>query len=253
MRFLAVARLRLLTTIREATAVFIFAMVPALIAVAIETTPEPLFRAAADELLGVFASVALVAWLFHAFIIITASEAFGSMRLFRVDATALPPDLMDSAPIGPLERFVGETLGVFGATATIHAACLPLLAVVAVLSPLPTVVFAWIEVGIIAMMILGSAGAAWKRLAPRTQWAATRTARSGILFLILFLVTLFATTRWQTFRDSLVAFIITPSMRAWAVVTNAVESPLLLVTLWLLLYGGYLLYYLNASRKPAEA
>jgi hypothetical protein len=51
MRFLAVARFRLLTTIREATAVFIFAMVPALIAVAIETTPEPLFRAAADELL----------------------------------------------------------------------------------------------------------------------------------------------------------------------------------------------------------
>jgi hypothetical protein len=253
MRYLAVARFRLLTTIRESTGVFVFAAVPALIAMVFEATPEPLFRAAADELLGVFARVALVAWLFHAFIIITASEAFGSRRLFRVDATALPPDLMDSAPISPIERFWGETLGIFAATATIHAACLPLLAVVAVLSPLPTVVFAWIEAGIVALMILGSAGAAWKRLAPRTRWATTRTARSGILFLILFFLTLFATTHWTTFRDSLAAFIFTPSMRSWAAVANAVESPLLLAILWLLLYGGYVLYYLNASRKPAEA
>ncbi|MDQ6800440.1 MAG: hypothetical protein M3041_06335 [Acidobacteriota bacterium] len=253
MRYLAVARFRLLSTIRESTGVFVFAMVPPLMAAAFETTPEPLFRAGADELLGEFARVALVAWLFHAFIIVAASEAFGSMRLFRVDATALPPDLMDSAPIGPLERFWGETLGIFAAMATIHVACLPLLAVVAVLSPLPTVVFAWIEAGLVALMILGSAGAAWKRLAPRTQWAATRTARSGILFLILFFLTLFATTHWPVFRDSVFAFILTPSMRAWATVAGAVENPRLLVILWLLLYGGYLLYYVNATRKPAEA
>jgi hypothetical protein len=253
MRYLAVARFRLLTTIREATGVFIIAALPPLFAAAFEATPEPLFRAAADELLGEFARAALLAWLFHAFVIVTASEAFGSMRLFRVDATSLPPDLMDSAPIRPLTRFWGEVLGVFAVTATIHAACLPLLAMVAVLSPLPTAVFAWIEVGIIVLMILGSAGAAWKRLAPRTQWSATRTARSGILFLILVFIALFATTNWIAFRDSLFAFLGTPSMPAWAAVARSVENPLLLVVLWLLLYAGYLLYYVNATRKPAEA
>ena len=119
MRYLAVARFRMLTTIREASSVFAFAMLPPLIAVLFEAMPEPLFRATADELLGVFARIALAAWLFHAFIIVLASETFGSMRLLRVDATVLPPDLMDSAPMTPIERFWGETLGVFAATATI--------------------------------------------------------------------------------------------------------------------------------------
>jgi hypothetical protein len=253
MRFLAVARFRLLTTIRESTPVFIMGALPPLLGAAYEATPEPLFRAAADQLLGEFARVALFAWLLHAFVIVAASEAFGSMRLFRVDATALPPDLMDSAPIRPLERFWGETLGVFGATATIHIACLPLLTVVAILSPLPTIVFVWVEAGIVTLMIFGSAGAAWKRLAPRNKWSATRTARSGILFLILFFVTLSATTKWQVFRDSFFQFLFVPSMRAWATVMATVENPLLLVVLWLLLYGGYILYYVNATRKPAEA
>ena len=252
MRYLAVARFRLLTTIREATGVFVFAALPPLFAAIFEIMPEPLFRAGADELLGEFARVALLAWLFHTFVIVAASEASGK-RLFRVDATALPPDLMDSVPIGPLERFWGETLGTFAATATIHIACLPLLALVAVLSPLPTVVFAWIEAGIVPLMILASAGAAWKRLAPRTRWSATRTARSGILFVILSFVTLSATTQWQAFRDSAFAFVFFPSMRAWAAVARSVENPMLLVLLWLLLYTGYILYYVNATRKPAEA
>ena len=253
MRYLAVARLRMLTTIRQATGVFIFAMLPPIVAAIFEAVPEPLFRAAADELLGEFARTAFVAWMFHAFVIVMASEAFGSLRLLRDDATALPPDLMDSAPITPIERFWGETLGVFAATVMIHIACLPLLTVVAVLSPLPTIVFVWIEVVIVALMILGSASAAWKRLAPRTQWSATRTARSGILFLILFIITLRVSTYWQAFRDSAFAFLFTPSLRAWSAVANSVENPPLLIILWIALYGGYLLYYINSTRKPAEA
>ena len=77
--------------------------------------------------------------------------------------------------------------------------------------------------------------------------------RSGVLFLILFAMTLYATTRGAIFRDSVFAFILTPSPRAWAAVAGSVENPPLLVTLWLLLYGGYLLYYVNTTRKPVEA
>ena len=254
MRYLAVARFRLLSSIREATSAFIIAAVPPLLAAVNETTPEPLFRATADELLGTFARAAMLGWVFHAMFIFAISQGFGSMRLFRADQTSLPTDLMDSAPIRPLERFWGEALGVFAATATIHAACLPLLAVVAVLSPLPTIIFAWLEVAIIVLMIFGSAGAASKRLAPRNKWSASRTARSGILFLILFFVTLSVTTKWQVFRDSFMQFLLlNPSMRTWAAVAGAVENPVLLITLWLLLYAGYILYYANAARKPAEA
>ena len=254
MRYLAVARLRLLTSIRESTPAFVAAALPPLLAAYYEITPEPLFRAAADELLGKFARAAILGWLFHALFIYAVAEAFGSMRLLRVDQTAPSPDLMDSAPITPLTRFWGEALGVFGATVSIHAACLPLLAVIAVLSPLPTAVFVWIEVAIVALMIFGSAGAAWKRLAPRNKWTATRTFRSAILFLILLFATLFATTNWPVFRDSFMYFLlISPSMRGWAAVSGAVEQPVLLVTLWLMLYVGYILYYVIATRKQAEA
>lgn len=252
MRYLAVARLRLLTTVRSATPIFILAALPPLLAAAFESIPEPLFRAAADELLAPIAKAALFAWLIHGLVVGVACEAFGNRRV-RPDLTSLPSDLMDSAPVGPRPRFWGEALGTFAAASTIHACCLPLLAAAAVLSPLPTAAFAWIEAGIIALMILGSAGAAGKRLAPVTPWTATRTARSGILSLILFLLVLLATTNWEAFRDSLAAFIITPSMRAWAAVTASVENPLLLGVLLSLLYAGYLLYYLNSTRRPAQA
>ena len=252
MRYLAVARLRLWTALRSATPIFILAALPPLMAAAFESMPEPLFRAAADELLAPIAKAALFAWLIHGGIMVAACEAFGSRRL-RSDLTSLPSDLMDSAPVGPVPRFWGEVLGIFCAALTIHACCLPLLAVAAVLSPLPTAAFVWIEAGIIALMILGSAGAAWKRLAPPTRWNTTRTASAGILFLILLLLALYATTTWGGLGDSLAAFIITPSMRAWAAVTASVENPLLLGVLLSMLYFGYLLYYFNSTRKPAQA
>ena len=253
MRYLAFARFRLLTTVREATPIFVFATLPPLLAAWYMSTPEPLFRASADLLLGAFARAALLAWLFHAAIIVTASEAIGSMRLLRPDLTSIPSDLMDSAPVGPFPRFWGDALGIFAATLMIHACCLPLLAVVAVLSPLPTIVFVWIEAGMVALTILTSASGAWKRLAPRTNWSATRSARSGILFVILFLLALGAATKVETFRDSLFVFVGEPSMRAWAAVAASVENPFLLVVLLSLLYAGYIVYFVNLARKPAQA
>lgn len=252
MRYVAVARFRLLTTIRSATPIFIIAAIPPLLAAIYQSMPEPLFRAAADEVLGPLARAAVVAWLFHGLLVVAASEASGSKQPFRVDPMSLLPDLMDSVPIGPLPRFWGEALGIFTATLTIHICCLPLLAAVAVLSPLPTIFFVWMEAGILALMTLTSAAGAWKRLAPRTQWGATRVARSGLLFFILLVFVLFATTKWTTFRDSWFMFLITPSTRTWDAVAAAVENPTLLVVLLLLLYVGYMAYFVNSARKPAQ-
>jgi hypothetical protein len=254
MRVLAIARFRLLTTIRTATPVFVIAILPPLMGAIAESRSEPQFGAGAESPLRLYAVIALITWLFHAALLLAASEASGNLRMFRPDQTELNPDLMDSAPIRPRARFWGEAGGILAATAIIHACCLPLLAVVAALSPLPTRVFAWIEAGIIALMILGSTGAAWKRLAPRTKFSGTRTVRSVILFLILFSFSLFASTRWEAFRDSASEYLRSPSMRAWAQLASAVENPFLLLFLLALLYAGYIgFYYISATRDPARA
>lgn len=253
MRYLAVARFRLLTTIRSATPIFLVAAVPPLIGAAIESIPEPLFRSEADLYMRVHAIAGLFAWLLHSLVLLMSCEAFGNLRLLRPDLTTLPSDLMDSAPIGPSQRFWGEALGIFTATLVIHVCCIPLLAIDAALGPLPMSLFLWIEAGLITMLVLASASAAWKRLAPRTLMSATRTMRSGLLFFILVLILFRATTEWVAFRDALAEFAGGPSMNAWARVSATVESPLLLLLLFSLLYASYLFYYVASTRKPARA
>ena len=253
MRYLAVARFRLLTTIRSATPIFLVAAAPALIGALIESMPEPLYRSEADGMMRVTAIASVFAWLFHSFVMLMSCEAFGNLRLLRPDLTSLPSDLMDSAPIGPTERFWGEALGIFAATLIIHVCCLPLLAADAALSPLPIGLFLWMEAGLVGMLILASASAAWKRLAPRTKMSATRTMRSGLLFFILVLILFSATTNWVAFRDALAEFAGGPSMNSWARVTATVENPLLLLLLFSLLYASYLFYYVVSTRKPVQA
>lgn len=252
MRYLAIARFRLLTIIRTATPIFVIAALPPLFAAFPVSTPEPIFRAGAEDFLSINARVAVAAWLFHTLILAFACLMSGKVKTAHDDVTiAVVPDLMDTAPIRPGSRFWGEAAGAFAATAIIHVCCLPLLAAVAALNPLPTIVFLWIEAGTIALLILASAGAAWQRRAPRTKYSASRGLRNATLFAILLLASLFATTRWEAFRDSAFAFLYPRnSMRAWAEVVDSVENPLLLFILLSLLYAGTITYYyVSATRK----
>lgn len=244
MRGLAIARYRLLTTIRSAMPLFIIAAVfPLVAAVGLSFPPER-----DPRMLTMQAVVVLVAWLAHAVILVVACEAFGNVRSSAVT------DLLDSAPLHAASRFFGEAGGVLGATAILHLCCLPLLTVCAALSPASMLVFAWIEFGVVALMVLASASAAWKRLAAPTKWSRTRTARSTLLFAILVLVSLMLTTRWEVFRDSAFAFFNGPSLRAWARVMTAVDNPLLLGLLLFVLYCTYLwFYFAQSTREPAGA
>src|SRR5438445_385407 len=110
MRYLAIARFRLLSIIREATPIFVIAALPPLFAIVFfESTPEPLFRAAADQLLGSNATVALAMWIWHGMIMFLACIASGTVKpphdgLLNI----VPSDLMDTAPVGPDSRFWGE-------------------------------------------------------------------------------------------------------------------------------------------------
>lgn len=248
MRYLAIARFRMLTIVRTGTPIFVIAVIPPLLAAMPLSVPEFILRAEAETLLPLNARVAVGSWLLHAIILSFACLLSGKVKSPHDDVTiGIVPDLMDTAPIGPGARFWGETLGTLAATLLIHACCLPLLATVAALNPLPTSVFLWIEAGALALMILASAGAAWQRRAPRTKYSASRGPRNAIVFAILLLLSLFATTRWEAFRDSVFAF---HSMRAWAEVVDSVENPLLLFTLLSLLYAAYIAYYyVSATRK----
>jgi len=251
MRYLAIARYRLLTTIREATPIYIVAMLPPVGAAFVQTLIESSFRGGPDSLLAFHAQIALFAWCFHAAFLFIATEAFGSLKISRSEDAAVASDLMDSVPLSPNARFFGEMLGVFETTLLIHACCLPMLALVAALSPLPARVFLWLELLIIAVIALGSPAAAWKRTARPSKMSATRNLRSGILFLILVAAIFYVSTRWDSFRDAAFAFLGTPSLRAWDRVVATIENPIVLIVSIAALYSAYLaFYYVSSTRDP---
>lgn len=256
MRVLAVSRFRLLTTVRAATPVFIAAVLPPVVGALVAGGPEPGFRHAADFWLPVHASAAVLAWVLHGLFLASATLMSGKVRTAHdFVSTEGMADLMDTAPVDPRGRFWGEALGTMGAAALIHLCCLPLLATVAALSPLPTGVFLWIELGALALLVEAAAGAAWQRRMPRTKYSATRGARTMLVLVVLFLLVVVVTTRPLAFRDSVLDFLLgrKPSVRRWSEVLTTVESPALLITLLSLLYAGSILYYyVSATRRPAR-
>ncbi|HJT16438.1 MAG TPA: hypothetical protein VJ853_03575, partial [Thermoanaerobaculia bacterium] len=212
------------------------------------------YRGGPDSLLGFQAQIALFTWYLHGTFLLAAAETFGSLKVQKSDQTNAASDLMDSAPLPPNARFAGEVLGIFESTAIIHACCLPMLAVVAALSPLPARVFVWLEAIVIALMVLASAGGAWKRIARPSKMSATRLLRSFIVLLIFFGAILVGSTRWVQFRDAAFGFLGMPSMRAWSRVTAAIDSPVALIMWLVVLYAGYFLfYYLSSTRDPFRA
>jgi hypothetical protein len=251
MRILAVARYRFWTTLRSAAPIFGLAAGMPFAGTLFEALSWRLVDVDAS-MLAAHAGFAIIVWTVHGAILIGASELFGNVKASRSDLTSAISDLMDSAPIQPRVRFAGECLGIFGTTLMIHLCCLPGLAMTAALSPLPAIVFGSIEAAMIPLMILASASAAWRRLAPRTRWSGTRSARSGLLFIILALLIVFGTTSQPAFRDSLVAFIGSPSMRKWQFVAASVDNPFLLIFLLAMLYSAYFaFFYLSGTRDRA--
>ena len=256
MRYVAVARFRVLSMVRTATPIFLGVTIPPILFAIQLVHSEPEFRMLADELLPLHAAVAMFAWLAHSIALSFASLMSGKVKSPHDDVrTGILHDLMDTAPVGPSARFWGEALGSFLGALTIHACCLPLLAAIAALSPLPTSFFLWIEAGAITFMALASAGAAWQRRAPRTKMSATRGPRNVIVFVIIFLFALTLTVRWETFRDAFASFLFPRmSMRAWAEVWAAVDNPFALAMMFGLLYLGTLAFYYVSSirRKTVE-
>jgi hypothetical protein len=252
MRVVALARFRLLTIVRKGTPMFVIGIVPPLLSAIPLSVSEPVFRVAANGILTLNATVAMAGWLLHGLLLSAACLTSGKVKTLYDDvALREVPDLMDTAPVAPADRFHGEVLGTFGAGVIVHAACLPLLAAVASLSPLPLTLFTSIEAGTIALLFLASAGAAWQRRAPRTRFSGTRGARNAALFLTLAILAARASTaHWETFRDAFLTFVtLRASMRAWNDVVHALDNPPLLFALLSLLYAGNIAYYFVSSTR----
>lgn len=253
MRYLAVARFRCLTTIRQATPIYVVVLLPAIIGALIQSIFHHGYEAG-DQFLALAARVALFAWAFHALFLLSATELFAGRKTQPLDPTTAPADLMESAPVRPNARFGGEFAGIFVSTLVIHACCMPLLALVAAMSPLPGSVFVWFELVVVALMILSSAAAAWKRIARPTKMAATRNLRSGILFAIIVVAVLYASTQWTQFRDAAAGFILVPSPRAWERLLATIDEPVALAVSIAVLYVVYFLfYYVSSTRDPLRA
>jgi len=251
MRSLGIVRFRLLTIVRTATPIFILSALMPLLILVVLSGPESDFRAEATFALELNARAALSAWFFHILVLSFATLLTGKVKTPHDDVViAIVPDLMDTAPVAPSGRFWGEAFGTFAAAIAIHACCLPLLAAIVALNPLPTSAFVWIEAAALALFFLAAAGAAWQRRTPRTKFSGTRGPRNAVVVATLFIFALMGTTRWVAFRDSLATFLFPrTSMQAWGDVLGAIENPLLLVILLVLLYAGTIAYYYVTSTR----
>lgn len=256
MRVLAISRFRLLTTVRAATPMFVASVLPPFVATLVVSGPEPRFRDTADFWMPIHASAALLAWVLHATFLACATLMSGKVRTAHdFVSTEGTSDLMDTAPVAAGPRFLGEVLGTLQTAALIHLCCLPLLVTVAVLSPLPTAMFLWVEAAAVALLVEAAAGAAWQRRMPRTKYSATRGPRNALLLVVLAGLVFAVTTRPLRFRDSILDFLLgrKPSARGWAEVMATVENPTLLAILLALTYAGSLVYYyVSATRKPVR-
>lgn len=252
MRPLAIARFRIWSTIRAATPIFATAAAAPLLALLLESRPNADYILGDDIRMQIFATASLIAWLLHGWIIFGVAQEFGHAKI-ESNATVHPADLMDSAPIRPRERYFGEFTGVLIASAVIHACCLPVLAAVATLSPLPTIVFVWLEAMTIALMILASAAAAWRRVVGRGGTIGTRFVRTTALFFLLIAFVIMATTEGVAFRDAAVAFVFGPSLRAWSRLMLTINNPFVMLLLFALIYASYLVFfYVSSIRYRAE-
>jgi hypothetical protein len=252
MRLLAIAKLRLLTRIRTASVLFALATLPPLIpCVVASVVPENEYRESMPFIASITAVWSLLVWFLHTGILLVGSEAGEQLHPRREGAEW--SDLLETVPLDPTGRFAGEAVGNPAVNLTIHACALPILALVVAISPLPLSAFVALECGTLALLSLGASAAAWKRCARPSKWSATRMARSGVLFWILFVAILYQTSRWEAFVTSLQEAILQPSSRTWQHIASTIDRPAFLALLIALLCLSYLaFYYVSSVRALAR-
>lgn len=252
MRSLALARYHVLSRVRSAHGLFVASCVLVVLPVFVsDVLPSVLIYEweMMESQLHHRARNVTVAYFFHLVVMVAACEAFATRRASKEGSR--PADLVDTSPIRPAERFFGDAFGIFSCAVVIHLCTLPLLALAVALSPLPLSVFFWLEVVVLAALVLASAAASWK-LRGFGKWMRTRSARSATLFFILLLVVLISNTQWRAFRDAFLTQFLYPSPAGWTEIRAAILNPPIFVASLVLLYAGYILYFALSSIRALE-
>lgn len=251
MRYVAIAKLRALTRVRTASGLFAIAAIPPLLlCVTSSSMAENEYRALVPLHAQIIAFESLAIWMLHVVLLLIGSESSGQLHPLREGAEWA--DLMETIPVGSGGRFLGEAFGSVATNLTIHLCCMPLLAMVVVLSPLPLSVFVWLEVITLALFALAGGAAAWKRCARPTKWSGTRMARSGLLFWILFWFILYQSSRWEEIVSSLNLLGARPLRQTWSQITAAIDGPQFAVLVALLCISYVTFYYVSAVRGLAR-
>lgn len=251
---LALARYHVLSRLRPAWGVFgimfLFAFLPILMFGGLFGGSSEV-RFEKDMVMHFTVAAVHVTWILHILFLVGAADLLSIRRPPSSEGRPAAADLTETVPIGPAERYTGEMLGVLGAVLMVHVCTLPLLVVAFVQSPLRSSTFFWFEAVVLAVAVLAAAGSSWKGRAGG-RWGRTRTARTAALFGILLAIVLSATTRWDAFRDALLAYFTEPSPRRWSLVAAEVMNPPLLALLLVLLYGGFITFFALSSIRSLE-
>ena len=246
---MAVMRYHLLTGLRAAGAGFWTTFIITILPLVRAPLGVPESHLASWEPAGLLyesAQTVTAVCVLHLGLIVLATMVITAPR--RPAAGRLNADLMDTAPILPMGRFAGDMLGAMACAVVVHLCVLPFIAFAFVMSPVPSSLFWWYELIVLALIVLSSAGTAWKRQLHGAGGRARATGQVAGTILLAFLFTA-STTRWPYFREAFADFLGEPSPRRWSAVTAEVMNPPLLVLLLALLYFGSIVYFAIQSHR----
>ena len=242
---IGLARYHVLAGVRTAHGAFAVSLLVALFLVIVASATtllnplSALVPAPHADLLAMSAQLVSVAFILHLVMMTIASVLVSAPR-------GEFADLMETAPLTPAGRFLGDMFGALACTLVIHVCTLPLLAVLFVLSPVPTSMFLGYEAVLLLVVLFGSALSSWKR---RVSGAAGRARAVGsvALFGTLLFFIVASTTHWPRFRDALTTFISEPAPLRLRQVGFEITNPPLLTMLVFMLYSSFLTYYAMRS------
>jgi hypothetical protein len=251
MRSLGIARYRFLTTVRRLRWVgpllFMALIMPMIATADAYTRSDADFAALAPDIYRIATGAMMAAWLLNVGTIMMLGWSFGA-RHREKERT----DLLDTAPISAMTHFQGDTLGFFAAMFLMHICCLPMLAEIVAISPLPASVVWWLELVSILLFFIAAAGAAWSLRVNLTGWRQLLIVRQMAVFAISIVMILAVTTRVDDFYQSVGTFFLSPSTVSWAAIVAAIDSVSILILLMLLLIGTFIAYFAFDAARTIE-
>lgn len=251
MRYLAIARYRILIAVRGGS--WLFVLLIAAAAVLVERTEllyeRSVFLSHPDSQIPMSAGLLVLSYFLHIFVLLGACASFGAVK--KGAQNAGDSDLIETAPILPRHRFVGDAIGIFLAVMLLHFCAVPLLALHVSLSPYSSRLFVVAELVIIALVLFVSASSSWRLRAQTFRNSYARGFRSQALFITLFILVIRLNVRsFEDFLNAAVWVIAMPSPDALSRVADTLNDPVLFFTSLAVLFGGFLcFFYFHAVRS----